>query len=63
MVDREQSEDFRNKVAEIIRQEEADFNRLSLQPAHEVGYRAIGVGTISLCNVSTSIVTGTQTGT
>ena len=60
---KKRTSDTRAVTAEIKRTQDLDANKLAVLPTHEVGFRPIGVGTIDFVNVTTSIVTGTQTGT
>jgi hypothetical protein len=53
----------RSIIAELKRTQDIDVNKLALEPSFELGYSPVGIGTTSYVNVSTSIVTGTQTGT
>lgn len=58
---KERTEDTRSLTSEIKRTQDLDVNKLALQPSLEVGHSPVGVGTTSYVNVSTAIVTGTQT--
>ena len=60
---KKRTEDTRSITSEIKRTQDLDVNKVALQPTFELGYSPVGVGVIDFVNVSTSIVTGTQTGT
>jgi len=63
-VERERIEDLRIDVTAFKRLMGLDINRLALADGFEsVTYTPLGIGVLSVVNVSTSIVTGTQTGT
>ena len=64
MSSREIISDARDELMEAERLRIADINRLAIAQVFEnITFSPNGVGTISFVNVSTSIVTGTQTGT
>jgi concanavalin A-like lectin/glucanase superfamily protein/fibronectin type III domain protein len=59
---KKRTKDTRAVTSEIKRQQDLDANRLAIQPTFEgSSYAPRGVGLIEFCNVSTSIVGGTQT--
>jgi hypothetical protein len=62
--ERERTEDVRIDVAEFKRRMGLDINRLALSDGFEsTTYTPKGVGVISVVNVSSNVVIGTQTGT